>query len=188
MNCKNCGAAISDDVLECPYCDAVVKTRETAVDNPPVDQPALQQPDEFSIVKNNPLLGKKYSFISAIGTDFASRRRVTSNIEVAEDRIFIEIRPKRFQKAPAILFEDITGIDIATRINLYCWIYIILCVIGSCAGQFYLLLLALFLIYIGRQSKITISQRNGVNVVVYSKDRTLAKQFKEEMKQIARIQ
>lgn len=124
MKCNRCGAEIPNGVRECPYCDAVIAAAENQT--MPVYQ-ELGQVEAASDaagqtdVAGTSLAGKKYSFASTYGTNLAGifYSKITSNVEFAEDRLFIDIKPKRFNKSPAILFDDITGIDIARKINLY---------------------------------------------------------------------
>lgn len=185
MKCKNCGAEIPDNVSECPYCDAVVMSVIASE-----KQPQVQQSDQVPVPESDSIIGKKYSFTSTVGTNLAGifNSRITSNVEVAEDRIFVDIKPKRFNKCPAIMFEDITGIDTTTKINLYYWFWIIITIIGGLTGQVYLFIFTIIFVFCGMQSKITISQRNGVNVVMYCSDLASGRKFKEEMRQVAKIQ
>lgn len=193
MKCKNCGAEIPENVSECPYCDASVITVdsiETDVDEGAVMQSPVKQSVQTPVLESNSIIGKKYSFTSTIGTNLTGlfNSRIISTVEVAEDRIFIDIKPKRFHNSPAVMFEDIMGIDTVTKINFYYWFLIIISLLGSFSGQIYLLIFTIIFVVCGRQSKITITQRNGINVVMYCSDVSLGEKFKDEMKQVAKIQ
>lgn len=133
--------------------------------------------------------GKKYRFTSAIGQNMLGifNSRITSDVEMGEDRLLINISPKRLNKVSAILYEDITGIDIARYISIYFWGLIIISAIGAIKAP-YCLVCTLILIFCGLQKKITISQRNGEKVVIYSSDKKKAEEFKEDMKSVVKTQ
>lgn len=192
MKCNSCGREIQNEVKKCPYCDAVVVEAQSQKDmvNRATMQPDIESNEaEKTVESQNSLVGKKYTFISVRGTNMAGifNSRITSNVEVAEDRLFIDIKPKRLNKAPAILFEDITGIEIDKKINLYYWIWIVISVIGGFAAPYMFIFTCIF-IFCGLQRKITISQRNGVKVIMYENSKTGAEEFKEDMKKVTKIQ
>jgi hypothetical protein len=188
MKCKNCGAEIPNDVKNCPYCEAAVG--ETPIQNEVQEavSPSKTATNETVLSSQGSLNGKKYIFTSASGTNLAGifNSKVISNVEVAEDRLFIDIKPKRFNTSPAVLFEDITGIDIAVKINLYYWLWIIISAAVGIAAPFCFIFTIIF-IFCGLQRKITISQRNGIKVVMYSSSKAKAEEFKEDMKTVTKI-
>ncbi len=138
----------------------------------------------------NPLIGKTYHFVSAYGM---TRRafydlRIYSMIEVTPDRILISAKPKKEVKVPAIFLEDITGIDISIKISFYsilCTGMMFLSFILT-ANWWYFILAALFL-WCGINRKITIMQRNGIDVILYSRKKEAAMAFKEDMRMILNI-
>lgn len=188
MKCKNCGAEIPNNATECTFCDTPVST--TAQTSKNTDM----QPQKQTIVEAskpiNPLIGKEYTFSSSRGANPWGfiHGKIFSEVKVGDDRLFINITPKRFNVAPAVLFEDITGINISAKIPLYYWIYIILSVIGGFIGQFYLFIFTVLFIFMGLNQKITISQRSGVNVVMYARSKAVAEEFKADMKKLTKIQ
>lgn len=165
MICKSCEKEIPDNVTECPHCHTVVSENTVS----------------------NPLLGKKYSFVSARGSTITGlTARIFSDVEVFEDRIRIEMKPKRLNRAPVILLEDIMAIQISKRINFYYWFFIIVSIFLAFSSPLYLLLTALT-IFLGIERKIQIVQRNGITVTLYSHDKELAEIFVEDMKTITKI-
>jgi hypothetical protein len=137
-----------------------------------------------------PLLGKKYAFVSTRGTCFIGllRSKVSSNVEVSDDRLLLQISPKKYEVTPEILFENIVRIDISAHINIYYWVCIILTILSCFSGAVYMLLFTAIFIYCGLQRKITITQRNGVKVVMYTTSKEQAEEFKADMKTLAKIQ
>lgn len=191
MKCNCCGAEISNDVRECPYCDAVVAkegAEREVIYQEPIQTDVVEEMAEEVSTSQQSLVGKKYAFASVKGTTWGGifNSKIISNVEIAEDRLFIDIKPKRLQTAPAILFEDITGIDITKKISFYYWILIIVSVLSGFAVPYFFALTLIF-IFCGLQRKITISQRNGVKVVMYTSSASQAEEFKEDMKKVAKI-
>ena len=137
----------------------------------------------------NSIIGKKYNFASSKGANLRGllNSRIRSEVTFSDDRLFINIEPKRFNTAPAILYKDITGVIITVKINFYYWIYIIVSVLCAIVNPF-LLIVTVLLFFIGRDSKITITQQNGISAVIYAKTKAEAEAFKEDMRKVARIQ
>lgn len=192
MKCNCCGAEIAEGVNECPFCDAVVEKatrKEKMAAQTPTQSDSFSGEEEHAIKSQNSLVGKEYTFVSTRGTNFWGlfNSRIISNVKVAEDRLFIEKRPKKFNTIPAVLFEDIIGITIEKKINFYFWILIIASGLLGFLNPI-CFALTIFFIYCGLQRKITVSQRNGVQVVMYTGSKALAEEFKEDMKKVAKIQ
>jgi len=188
MKCKNCGAEIANNATECTFCDA------------PIDAPKVQQTKKVEVQvqpktevsvseTNNTLIGKEYVFTSSKGANLRGllNSKIISTVKVSDDRLFIDITPKRLNVAPAILFKDITGITIQAKINFYYWFLIIVSAIGGFTAPWLFIFTAIF-IFAGLDRKITISQRNGVNVVMYAGSAAEATEFKEDMKKLTKIQ
>ncbi|MGN0142919.1 MAG: hypothetical protein ACI4AD_11885 [Roseburia sp.] len=192
MKCKNCGAEIGNEVRVCPYCDTEVdlcKDRECQVEEMDTKTAVAEKEPEKSNVSADSLYGKKYEFSSSRGANLAGifNSKICSTVEVREDRLLINITPKRMNTAPAVFLEDITGIDISAKINLYYWLWIIISAIGGIFAPWLFIATALF-VFCGLDRKITISQRNGVRVVMYAQTKSEAEGFKEDMKKITKIQ
>jgi hypothetical protein len=193
MKCKNCGAEIPNDATECPYCDAaivVAKQPVQQVQNQAAVQPPVQSQQEAQPVVEESVVGKEYSFSSVRGTNLAGfiNSKIVSNVKLGDDRAYINITPKRFNKAPAVMYDDIMGVDISSNINLYYIFLIILALFSIAAISFGGLILAAIVYFIGLQYKITISQRNGLKVVMYTESKVAANAFKEDIKKVSKIQ
>lgn len=193
MYCKKCGAEIKDGSKFCIKCGVRVAKEDPKTESVcqmPVQPEIVSDAEGQVVVTGEPLTGKKYTFVSANGANLLGTRfnaRITSNVEIAEDRLFIDIKPKRFNKSPAILFEDIIGIDISRRVSIgFCIFTIIAVICGVTISPYYFLSTAIF-VWCGLHRKITILQRNGKKVVMYDKSESQAKEFKEDMKKVARI-
>ena len=140
-------------------------------------------------VYKNSLIGKKYNFASYKGANLRGliNSRIRSEVTFSDDRLFINIEPKRFNTVPAILYKDITGVIITVKINFYYWIYIIVSALCAIINPL-LLIVTVLLFFIGRDRKITITQRNGISAVIYAKTKAEAEAFKEDMRKVARMQ
>ena len=122
----------------------------------------------------NSIIGKKYNFASSKGANLRGllNSRIRSEVTFSDDRLFINIEPKRFN---------------TVKINFYYWIYIIVSALCAIVNPFSLIVTVL-LFFIGRDSKITITQQNGISAVIYAKTKAEAEAFKEDMRKVARIQ
>lgn len=146
--------------------------------------------DEQMNVISNPLRGKTYEFVSSRFMNWRAffDSRIYTTIEVAQDRLILSKKPKRMNTVPAIFLEDITGIEITMKFGGYylIWTAFALFCLFVTLEIYYLAFVALFL-WAGMNRKITITQRNGVNVIVYSRNKDNAAAFKEDMKTIVTI-
>ena len=113
--------------------------------------------------------------------------KIISSVEIAGDRCLIDIRPKRLNTVPVVILEDITAIDITVKINLYYWFLIVVSVFCAIPTVGAGLILTALLVWAGRQRKITISQRNGKDIIMYSRNKEDAEKFKADMKTITNI-
>lgn len=192
MKCKNCGAEIPNDVTVCPYCDKLIQ--EKKLDGSSVSIQNMQQdtsvPEEKQMVTRDVVIGKKYSFASSRGANLhlsgLLMSRVLNEVEIHEDRITIETVPKRLNNAPVVFLEDITSIDITTKINAYYWFWIILTALAAFATGFSIIL-TVILIFVGMDKKIRISQRNGKDVIIYSSNSKMAESFRYDMRMVTNI-
>ena len=136
----------------------------------------------------NSVIGKRYKLSSSKGANLRGllNSKIRSEVTFSDDRLFIDIEPKRFNKVPAILYQDITGVTITVKINFYYWFYIIVSVLAAIANPLFLIVTAL-LFFIGRDRKIIITQRNGINAVIYAKTKVEAEAFKDDIRKVAKI-
>ena len=150
-----------------------------------VDNVNISSNDEIS---KNSVIGKKYNLSSSKGANLRGllNSRIRSEVTFSNDRLFINIEPKRFNKVPAILYQDITGVNITVKINFYYWFYIIVSVLAAIANPLFLIVTVL-LFFIGRDRKIMITQRNGINAIIYAKTKVEAEAFKDDIRKVAKI-
>lgn len=194
MKCSACGAEIAVGTKVCPFCDAVLEGEEkkqTMQQSAPADAKEPVSAVQNSVqptVSVNPLLHKKYELESGGALYGFFSKRVNSTVEVGEDRLFISIKPKKLNVSPVIMLEDVLSIDFSLKLSVYFVIYAILCAIAACNGAGPMFLLSAFFIWASINTKITITQRNGKNVVMYSKSKADAQAFKNDMKKITKIQ
>ena len=188
MKCKTCGTELPEGTVVCPHCNTVT---EQTLNNPDTAQQndsgvAGKPPEQHASV--NPFLGKKYHFCSSRGTNLTGfSGYVESKLEVGEDRLYINIRPKKYSRASAILFKDMTGIEFSFTLNFYYIFWISVSFIACCFGQFYCLLFIVAFIWLGSNQKIRVHQRNGIDVVMYCQKRSQAEEFKNDMQQLMKI-
>lgn len=184
MRCEKCGAEILDDSIICPFCETAVGKKEKTLDA--IQQPAICAPQ--AEISGNELVGKKYELISTryMNSKTILDSRVKSTVEVMDDRIQIDIKPRRMNVSPVIMLEDLLSIELTKKIcPLYIADAILLIVLGFQIPL--LFLLAAFCLWTGVNTKVVITQRNGIKVIMYSKDKNAAEKFKEDMKKISKI-
>lgn len=179
MQCTNCGAEVPNGGKLCSYCGTPVGNQIPTAS----PAPAMQTPI------TNPLMGKKYVFVSKNGANMAGifNSRIISSVEVTDNRLLVDITPKRMNTAPVIFLEDITAIEITKKINAYYWFWIIMSVLAALGTAGAALLLTALFVWVGMDRKIRISQRNGKDVIMYSRDKDLAEAFAADMKTITNI-
>lgn len=181
MKCTKCGAEIQDDVMICPYCEMPVGQEAIVTEKEQI--PAVIDRSE---VVTNELIGKKYSLVSTKYMCGSLSGRIVSTVEVAEDRLKIDIKPKKKNVSPVILLEDLLSVELSKKIcPLFIAMAVMFVITGFASPLFFLL--AALSIFVGINTKITITQRNGIAVIMYSRDKASAERFKEDMKKIAKI-
>ena len=78
--------------------------------------------DKSQTVFNKELLiGRNYRFYSASGSNILSltNSKIRSEVCIGADRIYISTTPKRFNKVPEILLQDISTVTVSTVLNGY---------------------------------------------------------------------
>ena len=134
------------------------------------------------------LIGKSYCFYSASGSSILSltNSKIRSEVCIGEDRIYISTIPKKFNKVPEILLQDISNVTVSTVLNGYNTFWVIVTII---IGFFYPLFFVcpiLILLFL-RHRKISIYQRNNTKAIIYSKSKKEAESFCNDLKQLAGI-
>lgn len=175
MNCKNCGASVSENARECPFCGSKIE-KSTAVKTSSSGTP----------MQSNPFVGKEYSFS---GNDLLLKGRWSTRfkVSVGEDRLNFEASPKKYNTVPAIMLEDIIGIEESFHMRKF---NIVMAVLGGIFGllgeyECFLLPILAFLLY--RERKIKIFARNGQIVTIYSENKGDIEAFVADMKKITNI-
>ena len=190
MKCKCCGAEIPETSVICPFCDTALGQETDLAAGSQATENQMVEQSQQEYAPANSLLGKKYVFQSSRGTNLWGlfNSYITNEVEIGADRLFIKTKPKRFNSAPAVLFEDITGIDFKTKINFFYWIFILASALGALASGGVSILITVLLIIVGRHQEITIHQRNGIEVIMYCGTKAEAEEFKDDISHLATIQ
>lgn len=181
MFCKNCGANISSDVKECPYCGTanVPETKQQAETQAVVQQAANPE-------MSNPLLGKEYSFS---GNDLIIRGRwgIKYNVTVGEDRLNFETVPAKKNKLPAVMLEDIMAIQESFHMRTANILWAVFGLVVGLSGNLWGFIFPIFVLLCYRERKMKIHLRNGNSLTIYSSDKESANEFIEDMKKITKI-
>ena len=145
--------------------------------------------DKSQTVFNKELLiGRNYCFYSASGSNILSltNSKIRSEVCIGADRIYISTTPKRFNKVPEILLQDISTVTVSTVLNGYniFWV-VVTAIIGFFYPLFFVCPVLILLFF--RHSKISIYQRNNTKAIIYSKNKKEAENFCNDIKQLAGI-
>lgn len=177
MNCKNCGANVPENEMECPFCG-------TAIDNPADSELSLG--NKSKIRSNNPFVGKEYSFS---GNDLIVRGRwgVRYKITVGEDRLQFETTPPKKNKVPVVMLDDILAIDESFHMRTFNIILGILGIVLGFVGGLWGFLLPIAVVLLYRERKMKIHVRNGNIITVYSDTTAAFSEFIDDMKKITKI-
>ena len=183
MFCKNCGANISSNVLECQYCGSANLQESNERIEEKVASPVSQRETP---VTTNPLLGKEYSFS---GNDLVIRGRygVRFNVMIGEDRLNFETVPAKKNKLPAVMLEDIMAIQESFHMRKTNIILAILGLLLGFAGGYWGFILPILVLLFFRERKMKIHLRNGNSLTIYSGNKESINEFIEDMKKITKI-
>jgi len=145
--------------------------------------------DKSQTVFNKELLiGRNYRFYSASGSNILSltNSKIRSEVCIGADRIYISTTPKRFNKVPEILLQDISTVTVSTVLNGYNTFWVVVtAIIGFFYPLFFVCPVLILLFF--RHSKISIYQRNNTKAIIYSKNKKEAENFCNDIKQLAGI-
>ena len=141
-----------------------------------------------AVFNKNLLIGRSYRFYSASGSNIFSltNSKIRSDVCIGEDRIYISIIPKKFNRVPEILLQDISAVSVSNVLNGYNTFWV---VVTAIIGFYYPLIYVcpvLILLFL-RHSKISIYQRNNTKAIIYSKNKKEAENFRNDLKQLAGI-
>ena len=176
--CLKCKSTTTYDVEVCPFCNEPLVVLPDEGESPSVNQD----------IKNNSA-NQTYNFTTTRYTPGLSMP-IYSKITVESDKINLDIKPRKYNKVSTIFLQDISGINITSKISPCFMIVIISCAVIGVGCLFLLLdLLASILllgfaalcVWLGRNSKITISLKSGFSVDIYSKNKDDAERFVNEI-------
>lgn len=184
MKCKVCGGEVPSNASVCPYCDSellkeqVVETTENEnavveTSNTQDVRPTNEQVFLFRSTHGQNIMGFLSSYIN-------------TEVTLSDDRMFIATKPKRFAPVPVILYEDITAVTITKYMNLYHILWVLITGLAGFATGWAFILTVLFIIG-GLGTKIKISQRNGKDVVIYSREFKQGEALKASLKRVTKI-
>ena len=145
--------------------------------------------DKSQAVFNKDLLiGRSYRFYSASGSSILSltNSKIRSEVCIGEDRIYISTIPKKFNKVPEILLQDVSAVSVSTVLNGYNTVWVVVTVIIGFFNPLFFVCPVLILLFL-RHSKISIYQRNNTKAIIYSKSKKEAESFCNDLKQLAGI-
>ena len=179
MNCKNCGANVPENAMECPFCSSKIEVATETNASPVGVQTQVQTQNE--------LIGKEYSFS---GNDLVIRGRwgVKHNVTVGEDRINIQTVPAKKNKIPAIMLDDIMAIQESFHMRTTNIVLAIFGLFLGFCGGFWGFLLPVFVLLCFRERKMKIHLRNGNVLTIYSDNKEATNEFINDMRKITKIQ
>ena len=143
-----------------------------------VENISNQSSNDMQISSSNKdsVIGKVYNFSTVRYATLKNlvNGKIRSEVTFSNDRLFIDTKPRSFNKVPVVLYDEIIGVTITVKLHL--WHCILM-----------LLSIALFF-WVGRDRKITITQKSGVSVLIYSMTKEQAEEFKNDIRKVANIQ
>lgn len=113
--------------------------------------------------------------------------KIRSEVTFSNDRLLLDVKPKHFNTLPVVLYEDIIGITVNVKVHIWYFFFIAMSLIAAMANPLFLILGALFF-WLGRDRKITITQRSGISAIIYSRSKEQAEDFKNDIMKVANIQ
>lgn len=156
-----------------------------------VENISNQSSNDMQISSSNKdsVIGKVYNFSTVRYATLKNlvNGKIRSEVTFSNDRLFIDTKPRSFNKVPVVLYDEIIGVTITVKLHLWHCILILLSIASAIVMPFTLILAALFF-WLGRDRKITITQKSGVSVVIYSMTKEQAEEFKNDIRKVANIQ
>ncbi|MGM9937958.1 MAG: hypothetical protein ACI38A_11495 [Candidatus Ornithomonoglobus sp.] len=123
---------------------------------------------------------KVYKLNSTRGIRLNGRIETTATLE--QDRVELEIKPKKLNKMPVLMYEDILKVETGIRLSYYYCFFTILALIAMFASPFTIALAVLFA-FMAVNHKVTISHRGGDQITVYSIKKETARDFANELRE-----
>ena len=144
---------------------------------------------QISSSNKDSVIGKVYNFSTVRYATLKNlvNGKIRSEVTFSNDRLFIDTKPRSFNKVPVVLYDEIIGGTITVKLHLWHCIFMLLSIAFAIVMPLTLILAAL-LFWVGRDRKITITQKSGVSVVIYSTTKEQAEEFKNDIRKVANIQ
>lgn len=144
---------------------------------------------QISSSNKDSVIGKVYNFSTVRYATLKNlvNGKIRSEVTFSNDRLFIDTKPRSFNKVPVVLYDEIIGVTITVKLHLWHCIFMLLSIASAIVMPLTLILAALFF-WVGRDRKITITQKSGVSVVIYSMTKEQAEEFKNDIRKVANIQ
>lgn len=156
-----------------------------------VENISNQSSNDMQISSSNKdsVIGKVYNFSTVRYATLKNlvNGKIRSEVTFSNDRLFIDTKPRSFNKVPVVLYDEIIGVTITVKLHLWHCIFMLLSIAFAIVMPLTLILAALFF-WVGRDRKITITQKSGVSVVIYSMTKEQAEEFKNDIRKVANIQ
>ena len=145
-----------------------------------VENISNQSSNDMQISSSNKdsVIGKVYNFSTVRYATLKNlvNGKIRSEVTFSNDRLFIDTKPRSFNKVPVVLYDEIIGVTITVKLHLWHCILMLLSIASAIVMPFTLILAALFF-WVGRDRKITITQKSGVSVLIYSMTKEQAEEF-----------
>ena len=156
-----------------------------------VENISNQSSNDMQISSSNKdsVIGKVYNFSTVRYATLKNlvNGKIRSEVTFSNDRLFIDTKPRSFNKVAVVLYDEIIGVTITVKLHLWHCIFMLLSIAFAIVMPLTLILAALFF-WVGRDRKITITQKSGVSVVIYSMTKEQAEEFKNDIRKVANIQ
>lgn len=158
-----------------------------------VENISNQSSNDMQISSSNKdsVIGKVYNFSTVRYATLKNlvNGKIRSEVTFSNDRLFIDTKPRSFNKVPVVLYDEIIGVTITVKLHLWHCILMLLSIASAIVMVMpFTLILAAFFFWLGRDRKITITQKSGVSVVIYSMTKEQAEEFKNDIRKVANIQ
>lgn len=117
---------------------------------------------------------------SSAGVRLNGRIRTTAMLK--QDRAEFDIWPKKFNKIPVIMYEDILKVEIGIKLSYYYCFFTTVALIGMFSNPLTIVFAVLFA-FMAVNRKVIISLRSGHQLIVYSLKKEAAQDFANELKE-----
>lgn len=193
MYCEKCGAVIDDDSLFCEACGNKIASDEYNKENN-----CKENEDSFCAENNElnePSKTNSREKIILTSTREANmsivHHRITSVVEFGEDRLYINTKPDRFNSLPVVFYQDIISVKMSKKWFPFNILVIIILTAASFLATgmnpFIALAVLVGLIFLYKNTKITIFLRNGTRVELYDSNKSCAVAFSDKLSEFVTL-